>query len=74
MSAAVAHSHGAGDLPRPPLRQISLGCRGVGGRKATRGGMGGERDEGRKGVREATKNIVLKKSVEEYGLQEILFE
>ncbi|GKC71810.1 hypothetical protein Tco_1117693, partial [Tanacetum coccineum] len=51
MSAAVARSYGAGDPPRPPLRQISLGCR------------------GRKGVREATKNIVLKKVVEEYGLK-----
>ncbi|GJX00636.1 hypothetical protein Tco_0184549 [Tanacetum coccineum] len=57
---------GVGDPPHPP----SL----VGGQKATRGGKGGGRDRQRKGVCEATKNIALRKSVEEYGSQKIKFE
>ncbi|GKD84920.1 hypothetical protein Tco_1356074 [Tanacetum coccineum] len=76
MLASVASGHdgvgaGVGDPPHPPSRQIDLG---VGGRKATRGGKGGDRGRRRKGVCEATKNITLRKSVEEYGSQEIKFK
>ncbi|GJR90720.1 hypothetical protein Tco_0214731 [Tanacetum coccineum] len=61
MSAAVAGAHG-GDGG------------GMGGRKATRGGMGGDRDGGRKGVHKETKNLMLKKAVDEYGPLKIKFE
>ncbi|GKB98947.1 hypothetical protein Tco_0985084 [Tanacetum coccineum] len=50
MQAAVACGHGGDsgcdDPSRPFSRQIGIGCRGVGGRKATRKGMGGGRDRG----------------------------
>ncbi|GJU15383.1 hypothetical protein Tco_1143349 [Tanacetum coccineum] len=75
MSAAVARGHGGdsgGDDPcRPPPRSIGLGCRGVGGRKATRGR---DMDGGGNGVRQATRNIVLKETMERYDSQKIKIE
>nr|GEU35101.1 hypothetical protein [Tanacetum cinerariifolium] len=72
---AVARGHSGGDDPsRPPLRPIGTGCRGVGGRKATRGGRGGSRDGGSKGARKETKNLGLKKVTDEYGPLKIRFE
>ncbi|GJU93727.1 hypothetical protein Tco_1318483, partial [Tanacetum coccineum] len=46
----------------------------IGGRKATRGCKGGGRDGGSKGTRKETKNLVLKKVTDEYGLLKIRFE
>ncbi|GJW00862.1 hypothetical protein Tco_1556113 [Tanacetum coccineum] len=46
----------------------------VGGRKATKGGRGGGRDGGKKGVHEETKNLVLKKALDEYSPLKIKFE
>ncbi|GKA27821.1 hypothetical protein Tco_0713989 [Tanacetum coccineum] len=70
MSATVAGAHNGdnGSEPPPNPRQIGHGCRGVGGQKATRGGREGGRDGGRKGVRKETRNLALKKAVDEYGL------
>ncbi|GJR29465.1 hypothetical protein Tco_1105697 [Tanacetum coccineum] len=78
MSATVERRHdgdGGGDDPsHSPPRPIGTGCRCVGGRKAIRGGMGGGRDGGRKGLRKETRNLGLKKSVDEYGPLKIRFE
>ncbi|GJW71960.1 hypothetical protein Tco_0128877 [Tanacetum coccineum] len=75
MSAAVARGHGGdgggNDPSRPPPRPIGTSCRGVGGRKATRGGS---RDVGSKGVRKETRNLRLKKCVDEYGPLKNWFE
>nr|GEY12899.1 hypothetical protein [Tanacetum cinerariifolium] len=54
MLAAVARGHGGdcgGDGPSQPLPcPIGTGFRGMGGRKATRGGKGGDRDGGSMGT------------------------
>ncbi|GKG19446.1 hypothetical protein Tco_0376545, partial [Tanacetum coccineum] len=55
-------------------RYHSLEFVGVGGRKATRGGKGGGRDGGSKGTRKETRNLGLKKAVDEYGPLKIRFE
>ncbi|GJR85349.1 hypothetical protein Tco_0209360 [Tanacetum coccineum] len=73
MSATVAGAHN-GSEPPPNPRQIGHGCRGVGGQKAIRGGREGGRDGGRKGVLKETRNLALKKAVDEYGVQKIRFE
>ncbi|GKC28462.1 hypothetical protein Tco_1035756, partial [Tanacetum coccineum] len=53
---------------------IPLHVRGSGARRGRgRGGRGGS-DGGRKGVRQATRNIALKKAVENYSSREINFE
>ncbi|GJX30113.1 hypothetical protein Tco_0238192 [Tanacetum coccineum] len=71
MSATVARGHGGdggGDDPsRPPPRPIGIGCRGVGGRKATRGGS-------KQGTHKETRNLWLKKVTDEYGPLKIRFE
>ncbi|GJZ73572.1 hypothetical protein Tco_0637718 [Tanacetum coccineum] len=50
MQATVACGYGGDsgcdDPSRPLSRQIGIGCRGVGGQKATKKGMGGGRDRG----------------------------
>ncbi|GJW23376.1 hypothetical protein Tco_0033998, partial [Tanacetum coccineum] len=46
----------------------------VGYRKATRGDRGDDRDGGRKGVHKETRNLGLKKSMNEYGPLKIRFE
>ncbi|GJS37882.1 hypothetical protein Tco_0536264 [Tanacetum coccineum] len=75
MSAAVERGHngdGGGDDPsRPPPRPIGTSCRGVGGRKATRGGG---IDGGSNGTRKETRNLGLKIVVDEYGPLKIRFE
>ncbi|GJR03404.1 hypothetical protein Tco_0526388 [Tanacetum coccineum] len=75
MSAAVACGHGGdggGDDPCRPLpRPIGLGCQGVEGQKATRGR---DMDGGGNGVRQATRNVVLKETVERYDPQKIRIE
>ncbi|GJS77100.1 hypothetical protein Tco_0726981, partial [Tanacetum coccineum] len=71
MPAAVARGHdgdGSSDDPSPPPPcSIGTGCRGVRGRKATRVGKGGGRDGGSKGTRKETRNLGLKKVLDEYG-------
>nr|GEU33969.1 Ty3/gypsy retrotransposon protein [Tanacetum cinerariifolium] len=74
---SVAHGHGGdggGDDPsRPPARLSGTGCLGVGGRKATEG-RGGGRNRGGKGVRKETRNLGLKKLVDENRWLPITFE
>ncbi|GKE44917.1 hypothetical protein Tco_1472201, partial [Tanacetum coccineum] len=76
MSVAVARGHGGnggGDDPScPPPRPIGNGCRGVGGLKATR--ETGGRDGGSKGTHKETRNLGLKKVMDEYGPLKIQFE
>ncbi|GKB05969.1 hypothetical protein Tco_0834202 [Tanacetum coccineum] len=71
MSATVARGHGGdggGDDPsRPPPCLIGIGCRGVGGRKATRGGS-------RQGTHKETRNLGLKKVTDEHSPLKIRFE
>ncbi|GJY53027.1 hypothetical protein Tco_0444691 [Tanacetum coccineum] len=75
MSAAVARGHDGGDdAYRPPPHPIGTGYRGVGGRKATEGGRGGGRDGRSKGIRKETRNLGLKKIMDEYGPLKIQFE
>ncbi|GKC94443.1 hypothetical protein Tco_1159885, partial [Tanacetum coccineum] len=73
MSAAVARGHGGDcgddDPSRPPPRLIGTGCQGVGGRNTTKGG----REGGRQGTRKETRNIGLKKVMDEYGRLKIRF-
>ncbi|GKE22938.1 hypothetical protein Tco_1434450 [Tanacetum coccineum] len=73
MSTIVAGAHN-GSEPPPNPRQIGHGCRGVGGQKAIRGDRDGGKDGGRKGVLKETRNLVLKKAVDEYGVKKIKFE
>nr|GEZ74360.1 hypothetical protein [Tanacetum cinerariifolium] len=72
MSAAVAHGHGgdgSDDDPfSPPPRPIVIDC------LAIKEGMRGCRDGGRKGVRKETRNLELKKYVDEYCPLKIMFE
>ncbi|GKB40028.1 hypothetical protein Tco_0884970 [Tanacetum coccineum] len=76
MSATVAGAHdgdGSGEPPPNP-RQIGHGCLGMGGRKDTMGGREGGIDGGRNRVRKETRNLALKKAVDEYGPLKIKFE
>ncbi|PWA82869.1 hypothetical protein CTI12_AA173260 [Artemisia annua] len=85
MAAAVARGHGgdgASDPPSPP-RHTNSGCRGggSGGRQPRRGGRargGGGRGGGWAGgmpqIRQANKNVALRKAVDKSGPQSIEFE
>nr|GEY01535.1 hypothetical protein [Tanacetum cinerariifolium] len=72
MSTVVAHGHGgdgSGDDPfSPPPRSIGIDC------LAIKEGRRGGRDGGRKGVRKETRNLELKKCVDEYCPLKIMFK
>nr|GEV73229.1 hypothetical protein [Tanacetum cinerariifolium]GEY49034.1 hypothetical protein [Tanacetum cinerariifolium] len=65
MSVAIKRGHSSDDGSGPPPSSRQ---------KATREGMGGGRDGGKKGVHKATRNMKLKRAMKRYCPQQIKFE